>query len=262
MAGHDARNPFAQPTLSRPISCAATVSVNGKPRFGFGSRRRGKMKMANSLNNSIAYLFSLGALIAPLVHAEDEPQNEYGLRANVLLGDGTPANDILGIGLIGRRYLDHGWFIGGSLDTYAYDFERPAALLDITQDPDSAVIDADAKATVLGGFLGREYGDANTGFRWFWTLGLGAGTSSVNDLRGAVDGGGTFDLEFDTGTDIQLMSTLGTSWYFSSKWSASFTARFEHHFTDIRITDRVSGATRSIDSQSPLGGYVSINYRF
>lgn len=218
--------------------------------------------MTVSLANSIVYAIFLSAIISPVVHAEDEPQNEYGLRANVLLGDGTPANDILGIGLIGRRYLDDGWFIGGSLDTYAYDFERPAALLDITQDPDSSMIDADTTATVLAGFVGREYGDANTGFRWFWTLGLGAGFSSVDDLRGPVAGGGTFDLEFDTGTDIQLMSTLGTSWYFSSRWSASFTARFEHHFTDIKIIDRISGAETTIDSQSPLGGYVSLNYRF
>ena len=124
------------------------------------------------------------------------------------------------------------------------------------------VIDADGTSTVLGGLIGREYGDANTGWRWFWSLGLGVGIPNVDDISGPIDGGGTFDLDIDAGTEIQLLSTLGTSYYFTSKWSASFTARVEHHFMDIRITDRVSGAETSIDSQTPVGAYLSLNYRF
>ena len=58
------------------------------------------------------------------------------------------------------------------------------------------------------------------------------------------------------------MGTLGTSYFFNRKWSASFTARFEHHFMAIEITDRVTGNTAKIDSQSPVGAYLSINYRF
>jgi hypothetical protein len=192
----------------------------------------------------------------------DEPRNEYGLRANVLLGDGKPANDILGVGLIGRRYLDNGWFIAGTLDTYQYDFERPASLAGIRQDPDVDVIDADGSITTVGALLGREYGDANQGFRWFWSVGLGIGFESVDDVSGPTDSGGAFDLTFETDNNVQLMSTLGTSYFFNARWSASFTARLEHHFMDIEITDRVSGATARVDSQSPVGAYVSLNYRF
>jgi len=217
--------------------------------------------MKKSLIISIYYLITSLILLAPVAQA-DEPRNEFGLRANVLLGDGVPANDILGVGLIGRRYLDNGWFAGATLDTYAYDFERPARVLGIAQDPNVDVIDADATSTVVGGFVGREYGDANTGFRWFWSLGAGLGMPNVDDVSGPVDGGGTFDLDFNVGNEIQLMGTIGTSWYFSSKWSASFTARVEHHFMDIRITDRISAAETKIDSQSPVGAYLSLNYRF
>ncbi len=217
------------------------------------------MTILSTRSKYYALLFVV--FLAPAIQAE-EPRNEFGLRANVLLGDGVPANDILGVGLIGRRYLDNGWFIGGSLDAYAYDFERPASLLGIAQDPNVDVIDADGAATVVGGFMGREYGDANNGFRWFWSLGLGLGFSRFDDVSGPVDGGGEFDLTFESGTDIQLMGTLGSSYYFSSKWSASLTARLEHHFMDISITDRVSGAQTSIDSQSPVGAYLSLNYRF
>ena len=213
-----------------------------------------------SINSRIYIPIAILFLAVP-VQAE-EPQNEYGLRVNVLLGDGTPANDVPGFGLIGRRYLDNGWFIGGSLDTYAYDFERPYSYLGIALDPALDVIDADGRNTVLGGHLGREYGDANSGWRWFWTLGLGIGSPSVDSLSGPTDTGGTFDLKFDAGTEFHLMSTLGTSYYFSSKWSASLTARAEYHAMDIRITDTISGATTKIDSQTPIGAYLSLNYRF
>jgi len=210
---------------------------------------------------SITYIaFSL-AVVAPISHA-DEPRNEFGLRANVLVGDGKPANDMLGVGLVGRRYLKDGWFIGGSLDAFAYDLERPVSHLGIRQDPNVDVIDADGSMTTVAGLVGREYGDANNGFRWFWSLGVGIGIESVDDVSGPTDSGGTFDLTFDAGNDIQLQGAIGTSWYFSSRWSASFTARLEHHFMDIKITDRISGATSTIDSQTPVGAYLSLNYRF
>lgn len=200
-------------------------------------------------------------LVAAVAHAE-EPQNEFGLRANVLLGDGKPANDILGAGLVWRHNRHSGWFFGGSLDTYAFDFERPASYLGIRQDPDVDVIDATATSTVLGGFMGREYGDTNNGWRWFWSVGLGAGFGSVDNVSGPIDGGGSFDLTIDRGTEVHLQGALGTTWYFTSQWSASFTARVEHHFMDVNITDNISGAKTSIDSQSPVGASLSLNYRF
>jgi hypothetical protein len=210
---------------------------------------------------SMSYVVFATVILASVVQAE-EPRNEFGFRANVLLGDGIPANDVLGAGLIGRRYLNDGWFVGGSLDTYVYDFERPAKLVGIRQDPIADVVDADGTTTVVAGFVGREYGDANNGFRWFWSLGLGIAADSVDDVSGPTDNGGTFDLTFDTGNNVQVQGAIGTSWYFSSRWSASFTARLERHFMDIKVTDRISGATSSVDSQTPVGGYLSLNYRF
>ncbi len=202
------------------------------------------------------------ALLASAAAQAEEPANEFGLRASVLVGDGTPANDMLGLGLLGRHYLDGGWFVGGSVESFAYDFERPAAVVGIRQASDVDVIDADASVTSVAGFFGREYGDANNGFRWFWSLGAGIGFQSVDDVAGPTDAGGTFDLDFDAGNDIQLIGTVGTSYFFNARWSASFTARLEHHFMDIKVTDRVSGVTSSIDSQTPAGAYLSLNYRF
>lgn len=187
---------------------------------------------------------------------------ELGLRANVLLGDGVPANDILGYGVIGRYNLQNGWFIGAAIDSYEYDFEHPTTLVGIEQDQTVAVIDAPTDSTVISGSIGRLYNETNHGFDWFWTLGVGFSSPNVEDVAGPTDTGGTFDLTFDVGNEIHLMGALGTSYNFSESWSASFVARVEHHFMDIKITDRVSGNTGKIDSQSPIGAYLSLNYRF
>lgn len=206
-------------------------------------------------------VFLVLCLIVSTAHS-DETRYEIGLRANVLLGDGVPANDILGFGFIGRYDLQNGWFAGVTLDTYDYDFERPSKILGIAQDPAVKDIDASASNTVLGGFVGRHYGESNKGFDWFWTAGLGIGFPDVDNTSGPTDTGGTFDLTFDAKTEIHLMGTLGTSYYFTPAWSATFSARLEHHFMDISITDRVSGSTSKLDSQSPVGAFLSINYRF
>jgi hypothetical protein len=209
---------------------------------------------------SIGTLLALISLVST-AHCE-EPQYEISLRGNVLLGDGVPANDMLGFGAIGRRHLSDGWFAGMSLDTYDYDFERPSLIVGIPQDPAVKTIDASASNTVVGGFLGRQYGNRDRGFDWFWTAGLGIGFPDVSDISGPTDTGGTFDLTFDASTEIHLLTTLGTSYHFTPAWAVSLALRLEHHFMDITVTDRVTGATGNVDSQSPHGAYLSVDYSF
>lgn len=192
----------------------------------------------------------------------DESKFEVGFRANVLLGDGVPSNDILGLGVISRYRLDDGWFVGLGLDKYEFDFERPWRIVGIEQDPAADVIDALADSTVFSGSLGRLYNETDHGFDWFWTLGLGYSSPNVDDVSGPTDTGGIFDLAFDVGNEIHLMASVGTSYNFSSTWSTTFAARVEHHFMDVLITDRVSGDTAKVESQSPKGAYLSLNYRF
>jgi len=195
--------------------------------------------------------------------AEDDESNfDIGLRGNVLLGDGVPANDILGFGVIARYKLNNGWFIGAGLDSYAYDFEHPADLVGLRQDPDLPAIDASAENTVLNASIGHLYNETDRGFDWFWTLGIGFASPTVDDVSGPTDTGGTFDMTFDVSDEIHLMGTIGSSYNFSEKWSAGFAARIEHHFMDVLVTDTVTGNTFQIDSQSPLGAYISLNYKF
>lgn len=206
-------------------------------------------------------IFLLLFILVPTAHS-DETRYEVGLRANVLLGDGVPANDILGLGVIGRYRLKDGWFVGAGLDLYDYDFERPWRVVGLEQDPNVDTIDAPADNTVLSGSIGRLYNETDHGFDWFWTLGIGLASPNVDDVAGPTDVGGTFDLTFDVGSEIHLMATVGSSYNFSESWSASIAARVEHHFMDVLITDRISGNTATVDSQSPVGAFISLNYRF
>jgi len=197
-----------------------------------------------------------------LASAEDAWRFEIGPRANVLLGNGKPANDILGFGVVGRYKLNNGWFVGAAIDSYEYDFERPSKILGITQDPAEDVIDAAADYTAFSGSIGRLYNETNRGFDWFWNLGLGFASPNVDPVSGPTDTGGTFDITFDVGNEIHLMGALGTSYNFSENWSAGFTARLEHQFLDIAMTDSVTGNTAKLDSQTVMGASLSFNYRF
>ena len=49
---------------------------------------------------------------------------------------------------------------------------------------------------------------------------------------------------------------------FNPQWSATLSTRLEHHFMGIEITERVTGDSASIDSQTVMGAYLSLNYRF
>ncbi len=81
------------------------------------------------ITRTIAVSVALLSLVSTAY--SDAPRYEVGLRGNVLLGDGVPANDILGFGVTGRYYLRDGWFAGLVLDTYDYDFERPSDVVGI-----------------------------------------------------------------------------------------------------------------------------------
>ncbi len=217
--------------------------------------------MSNLQKSKGIAIFMVLCLLAPTVYSDDT-HYEIGLRANVLLGDGVPANDIMGAGVIGRYRLQGGWFIDAGIDLYDYDFERPWRVVGVEQDPNVDTIDAAADNTVLSGSIGRFFKETDHGLDWYWTFGIGFASPNVDDVAGPTDTGGAFDLTFDVGNEIHLMATLGTSYKFSESWSASFAARVEHHFMDVLITDRISGNTAKVDSQSPLGAYISLNYRF
>ena len=94
----------------------------------------------------------------------------------MLLGDGVPANDILGLGVIGRYRLNNGWFIGAGIDTYAFDYERPWRIVGLEQDPDVSTIFAELN------FNSLLRGDTEQRFRSY-AIARNWGWLSANDVR-------------------------------------------------------------------------------
>ena len=214
------------------------------------------------LNSGIRLVFFLVLCSLATDSIAQERGIDLGARTTVLLGDGTPANDIPGYGLIGRYWLDNGWFITGTLDAYEYDFERPAALVGIMQDPNVDVIDATGESTVLGAMIGKKFGETDSSFDWFWSAGVAVGFPDIGDVSGPTDSGGMFDMTFDVGTEYHLTTALGGEYQFNPQWYATLAARLEQHFIDILVTDRISGNTRVQDNQLTHGAYLSLSYQF
>lgn len=154
-------------------------------------------------------------LSLPIHSYADPSKYEVGLRANVLFGDGVPANDMIGYGIGGRYYLAEGWFIAAALETYTFDFERPIEVVGLEQDREADVIDAEVNTTVVSAALGRKYGADRSGFDWFWSIGIGAGFPDDDSVSGPLSTGGTFDLSTTSSTEFHLMAKLGAAYHFS-----------------------------------------------
>ena len=69
----------------------------------------------------------------PAAISAQESRFEIGMRGLVLLGKGTPANDMLGEGLIGRFALSDAWRLGIALDGVTFDYETPNRALGIPE---------------------------------------------------------------------------------------------------------------------------------
>lgn len=215
-----------------------------------------------SLKHLASICLPIVAASLPFSALAAEGPYEIEVRANVLLGDGVPANDILGFGVAGRYYLKDRWFVSGAIEAYDYDFEHPVNVVGLLQDPNVKTIDASVSTTVISAGIGRTYDFSLEKFDWFWELGLGAGFPDVDNASGPLSTGGTFTLATDASTEFHLLGKLGASYHFTPNWTASFVARLEHHFMDFKVTEMGTGATGTVDSQTPMGAHLALSYSF
>ena len=176
--------------------------------------------------------------------------------------DGTPANDIPGAGVLGRYTLNDRWAIGVAVNRTEYDYEQPAAIVGIVQDPTVEVIDALAEATTVRAWIERSLTDAGRPTRFFVGAGVGAAFTDVPDVTGPRADGGTFDIETEVDTEIIATVTGGVRRMFGERWSGEVAVRAEQHFADWRSTDRVSGAQGSIDDYLTWGIQFTLAYRW
>ena len=198
-------------------------------------------------------------LVAP-VRAQD--RFDLGGRLNLALADGEPANDIPGYGLVGHYRPNERWAIGFAVDLAEYDFEEPAKLLGIAQDPAVEVVDAKADGTTVSVWFERTLGEPGARGHWFWGAGVGFNSVDVPDATGPVAGGGTFHVETDAGTEIVATLLGGRRFRFGERVALDLTLHLDQHFADWKVTDRVSGRTGSVDDYFTYGGNLAFVVRF
>lgn len=213
------------------------------------------------MNRLVATAIVLACVSLPAA-ANDEPGSfEIGVRGSVLLSDGEPSNDTVGYGVFGRYVLDNGWIVGAAIESKEFDFERPAHLLGITQSSSLETIDALAEVTDFSAWLERRHA-WNERWAWFWQVGGGFGSVDVPTVSGPVEGGGTFRIATDSGTDPFLLGGLGVRYELGEHWSSELAGQVQYRFADFTLTDGISGRSGDVGSYTAYGIYLAIAYEF
>jgi hypothetical protein len=212
--------------------------------------------MARSIWLCLVLLFST---LCPALAGAQEDKFELGVRGLILLGKGAPANDMMGKGIVGRFAIDDRWRIGVALDAVKFDYETPNRALGI---PATAVVDGLNEWQRISAFVERRF-ERDGRWQWHWLAGLGrADVDDIANVAGLRAGGGTFDIATTADTELHVFAGGGARRPLGDRWLLDATLTFEHHDTDYRLVDRMSGATGEIGSQTAYGIAVGINYRF
>jgi hypothetical protein len=160
-----------------------------------------------------------------------------------------------------RYALNDDWAVGAELLLTEYDFESPAELLGITQDPSVEPVDALAEARTFSAWVERAVsGEGATA--WFVGAGLGAASVDVPDAAGPRTDGGQFDIHTEVNTEILVTAFAGVRRAFGELWYAEFRIHANQHIAEWKIADRVSGARGTIDDYLSLGGQLAVGVRW
>jgi hypothetical protein len=195
----------------------------------------------------------------PAAATAQESRFELGLRGLVLLGKGTPANDMMGEGLIGRLAFGDAWRLGVALDNATFDYETPNNTLGI---PATTVVDGSNSWQRVGALVERRY-EGNRRWRWHWLAGLGyADVEPVANIAGQRADGGTFDIATTAHDELHVFAGGGAHRELEQRWLLDATLTIEHHDTHYELVDLVSGARGTIGAQTVYGIAVGVSYRF
>ena len=215
------------------------------------------MKFLQTLRHASACLFAIFFCSMALA---GENRFQVGLLVGVDVADGEPANDIPGFGLQFRYALNDDWAMGAGIRLSEYDFETPASILGITQDPAIEPLDALAEATTLSAWAERCFVPGNEMVTWFVGAGLGAASVDVPDVVGPRADGGEFDIHTEVSTEIILTGFAGVRRTLGDRWYAEFRVHANQHFADWKMEDRVTGVTGTIDDYLSLGGQLAVGH--
>jgi hypothetical protein len=194
------------------------------------------------------------------VSAQELLRFEAGLRPDINLGRGKPANDMPAFSLLSRLRINNDWLVGMALE-YApgFDVERPYRLVGLESNME---LDADATSTMLSLWAERRYHERELDVYWFWTVGVGLNKVDIDDLQGLTNVSTNYNIRVDAETEKLITLTGGRRHSLGGRWAIGYGARIEQRFTKWRIVDRVSGRSGVIDDYIVKGIFVDINYRF
>lgn len=217
------------------------------------------MSYTNAWRPAAAFL--LGMLACPIAHGADG-RFHLGVWVGVDVADGEPANDIPGFGLQLRYSLNENWALAAGVGLTEYDFEAPAGILGITQDPSIETVDALAEATTFSAWAERAFAPGEGKTTWFVGAGLGAASVDVPDAVGPRADGGQFDIHTEVSTEIIITGFAGVRRTLGDRWYAEIRVHANQHFADWAMADRVSDATGTIDDYLSLGGQLAAGLRW
>jgi hypothetical protein len=185
---------------------------------------------------------------------------DVGGRGLVIIGDGQPANDMIGYGAIGRWEFRDSWHLGLALDAVDFDYETPYLVLGIESIEE---IDPGNTLTRVSVLVERRYERPDSPWVWFWTAGAGFASIDVGpNAVGTTPSGQSFDIVTTADDETHFFVGGGLRRTFGRHWALEADVTLEHHTTDYQLTDVVSGATGSIGSQTPYGVTLGVSYGF
>lgn len=209
---------------------------------------------------------SLAAILPAGSASAQDGRFDLGLRFDAMTAGGEPANDMLGLGVFGRFRLNDRWLVGVGIDHSEFDFERPALIAGLPADFSAGDVDASTTLTMLSVWIERVYG-AGRAREWFWAAGFGGALVDVEDVTGALEGGGTYRLSthFDgeLGVEEVVVSLSGgLRLRVGSRSAVEIALRGDRHIADWEVVDQVSGAAGRIDDFTVRGATVGWIFRF
>lgn len=203
--------------------------------------------------------FALIAIGCDAATAEDHGF-DVGVRGVVIVGDGQPANDMIGYGAVGRWEFGESWHLGLAFDSVTFDYETPYRVLGIDSVEE---IDPGNEFTRISVLIERRYERPGSPWIWFWTAGVGFASIDVGaNAVGTTPGGQSFEIATSADDETHFIVGGGLRRSFGQHWALEAALTLQHHTTDYQLTDLVSEATGSIGSQTPYGLTLGISYEF
>ncbi len=216
-----------------------------------------------SASRLLALSLACACLCIPDSAAAESPWS-IGLRGGISAAGGVPSNDSINMAFAMSYRLDGGGRVGVAVESMDFDFEMPHRIVGIRQDRalEPEDIDSAAGSTLVAVFYERQLGES--GARWtpYWSVALGFASPDTPTVTGPVQGGGTFEVHTDAGTEYIPGARAGYRWNFAPSWSADFSLSVNHHLADWKVEDRQSGATDRVDDYTHYGAQLGVVYRF